>query len=490
MWQQLAALRVANAVLVQTQFDPDEFWQAGEPAHLLVFGHGHLTWEWAPLIAIRGWLHPLLLAGPMYLLKATGMDLPLLVALFPRVVVQSSLLVWAEYCTWQTAKRLGGSEQGIVWLTTTNWFLFYCGIRTYSNSFEACVLAGVLYLWPEDAPPGLGALVLASASVAVRPTSLVSFAFLGAWYAWPRWRTLQFWELVGKRIIPTLLVCFLVSVWLDSMLYDRWVVVPFNFVRFNLWRNVAELYGTHAWYWYFVLCFPAILGVQLPAFCWGCWDVLVKLPKGGGGLERLLGLIVCNLAVLSLSPHKELRFALPCVLPALVLASVGMKHRPATTSGQRLLLLAGGGAIPALYLSLIHQRAAIDTSLFLSTLPATCRVDVLLGCHSIPHYAIVHQPLAALKFLDCSPKLPELAEYPQWNSPFRFPAHNESYLFQHFPQQFLQARYELLDELPNVIVTDSHHLAVVQERFSDLPVLRRFPHGQDGNTLVVLGTAC
>lgn len=481
MWQQLAAARVANAVLVQTQFDPDEFWQAGEPAHLLVFGHGHLTWEWAPLIAIRGWLHPLLLAGPMYLLKATGTDSPLLVALFPRVVVQGSLLVWAEYCTWQTAKRLGGSERGIVWLTTTNWFLFYCGVRTYSNSFEACVLAGVLHLWPEDSPPGLGALVLASASVAVRPTSLVSFAFLGAWHAWPRWRTRSFWELVGKRIVPTLLVCFLASVWLDSTLYGQWVVVPFNFVRFNLWRNVAELYGTHAWYWYFALCFPAILGVQLPFFCWGCWQVLVKRGGGGSGLGRLLGLIVCNLAVLSLSPHKELRFALPCVLPALVLASVGMTHQP----GPRLLLLlAVGGAIPALYLSLVHQRAAIDTALFLSTLPATSRVDVLLGCHSIPHYAVVHRPLAALRFLDCSPRLPELAAYPQWSSAS---PHNESYLFQHSPQQFLQARYAPASELPTVVVTDSRHLAVVQERFSDMSVLKRFPHGQDGNTLVVLG---
>lgn len=30
----------------QTYFQPDEFWQALEPAHRLVFGTGYLTWEW------------------------------------------------------------------------------------------------------------------------------------------------------------------------------------------------------------------------------------------------------------------------------------------------------------------------------------------------------------------------------------------------------------------------------------------------------------
>jgi len=58
-------LRGTNALLVQTQFDPDEYWQGLEPARLLTHGRGWLTWEWMPGVQIRSWIHPLLLAIPI-----------------------------------------------------------------------------------------------------------------------------------------------------------------------------------------------------------------------------------------------------------------------------------------------------------------------------------------------------------------------------------------------------------------------------------------
>ena len=42
----VVSLRLLNAILVTTQLDPDEWWQAPEVAHRLVFGCGVLTWEW------------------------------------------------------------------------------------------------------------------------------------------------------------------------------------------------------------------------------------------------------------------------------------------------------------------------------------------------------------------------------------------------------------------------------------------------------------
>jgi phosphatidylinositol glycan class B len=42
----LVVFRVLNALCVQTYFVPDEYWQGPEVAHRLVFGYGHLTWEW------------------------------------------------------------------------------------------------------------------------------------------------------------------------------------------------------------------------------------------------------------------------------------------------------------------------------------------------------------------------------------------------------------------------------------------------------------
>ena len=38
----LLLLRVANALVVKTYFNPDEFWQGPEVAHRLAFGYGFL----------------------------------------------------------------------------------------------------------------------------------------------------------------------------------------------------------------------------------------------------------------------------------------------------------------------------------------------------------------------------------------------------------------------------------------------------------------
>ena len=68
----VVAFRLLNAALVTTQFDPDEWWQAPEVAHRLVFGYGVLTWEWQH--ALRGYTHILPFAAAMQLLKWLRLD--------------------------------------------------------------------------------------------------------------------------------------------------------------------------------------------------------------------------------------------------------------------------------------------------------------------------------------------------------------------------------------------------------------------------------
>lgn len=82
-------IRSLSLLLPHTFFQPDEFYQAFEPAHHLVFGYGHLTWEWKDLPAnegddwwsvyiatgrMRGWLWPGVFAGVYKLLAISGLD--------------------------------------------------------------------------------------------------------------------------------------------------------------------------------------------------------------------------------------------------------------------------------------------------------------------------------------------------------------------------------------------------------------------------------
>lgn len=87
------ALRVLTALLVDTYFSPDEFWQALEVAHFQVFAPdefrlalqntsavahatrtsvGYLTWEWRHMI--RGSVYPQIFSTLYWLLRSCGMD--------------------------------------------------------------------------------------------------------------------------------------------------------------------------------------------------------------------------------------------------------------------------------------------------------------------------------------------------------------------------------------------------------------------------------
>ena len=82
-------VRSLSLLLPHTFFQPDEFYQSLEPAHHLVFGCGHLTWEWRDLPPgvggslwdevvvggrMRSWLWPSVFAGVYQLLEVLQLD--------------------------------------------------------------------------------------------------------------------------------------------------------------------------------------------------------------------------------------------------------------------------------------------------------------------------------------------------------------------------------------------------------------------------------
>lgn len=76
-----AVFRVLIALLTQSYFQPDEYFQALEPAHKYVFGYGHLTWEWVNPEPLRSTLYTALNVPVYLLLKVSGLDV------YPSLVV-------------------------------------------------------------------------------------------------------------------------------------------------------------------------------------------------------------------------------------------------------------------------------------------------------------------------------------------------------------------------------------------------------------------
>ncbi|CBJ26381.1 Alpha-1,2-mannosyltransferase, family GT22 [Ectocarpus siliculosus] len=357
----LVAFRVFNALVVRTSFTPDEFWQGPEPAHLLAFGSGHLTWEWEQTARIRGFTHPLIFAAVYKALQILGLDTRWAVAHSPKLL-QGVMAGVCDYCAFGLALRaFGAAAAGWALLfQVLSWFNFYCLVRPYSNSAEAVLATAALFQWAphilsacrksargdavgrRDSAGTRGetcALLLAALCVAVRPTSAALWAVTGMFRLstlpikrWPRYLALT--------VLPPVATVVGASFYLDSKLYGTATLVPLNFLRFNVLEGKSRIFGEQPWHWNFSQGLPAVLGAALPPALWGLWRPSGEGGVGGGagsGDRRRLGwLALWFLAYHSTSPHKEFRFLLPVLPIAHAYAGQAVSAflaTPATTAG-------------------------------------------------------------------------------------------------------------------------------------------------------------
>ncbi|XP_057249239.1 mannosyltransferase APTG1 isoform X2 [Beta vulgaris subsp. vulgaris] len=412
-------VRMLNSLVVQTYFNPDEHWQSLEVAHRLVFGYGHLTWEWKR--GIRSYLHPLLFALLYKILAFLHLDTPWLMMKAPRLL-QSVFAAVCDLYLYKFSNMIFGNQvaRWTLFSHLTNWFVFFCCTRTLSNSLEAVLTVVSLYYWPcmrvssgkMSSSSRRWALAVAALACAVRPTSAIVWLYVGFVELLMASDKLKF---IFLEAAPIGAVVFAITSLLDCMIYGSWVIVPLNFLKFNFLSSGGDYYGTHPWHWYFTQGFPVMLFTFLP-FCVAgviyskCW--------------RLSGLIGWVVGMYSVLGHKEFRFVLP-VLPIALMFSgyslaalkspdlpMGKSKRASTThtkwpSKLRLavfFLLATN--IPmGLYMSLVHQRGSEDAMHYLAREALSGEVRSVLfltPCHATPYYSALHQNLP-MRFLDCTP---------------------------------------------------------------------------------------
>lgn len=85
---------------------------------------------------------------------------------------------------------------------------------------------------------------------------------------------------------------------LDRLMYDSWVLVPLNFLKFNFLSSGGDYYGTHKWHWYFTQGFTVMVFTFLPF----CVAGIIKSKYW-----KLSGLILWVLGLYSILGHKEFR---------------------------------------------------------------------------------------------------------------------------------------------------------------------------------------
>ncbi|XP_048118409.1 GPI mannosyltransferase 3 isoform X1 [Alosa alosa] len=395
------AFRLINCLLVQTNFVPDEYWQSLEVSHHMAFNYGYLTWEWTE--GIRGYSYPLIFAVFYKILHIFECDTVILLVWLPRVL-QALLAAFTDVKLYAVIKNLESPDvaQLTYFSQLCSWFTWYCCTRTLTNTTETMLttLALCYYSLPGSKTHNSAKyLTLVSLAVIVRPTALIVWLPLLAFHFWKDNDKLR---LIIHHGLPIVALSLGISTLIDSLIHGQWTLVQWNFLKFNVFHNVAEFYGSHPWHWYFTQGFMVVLGSHLPFFLHGC-------SLASKRYRILLFTIAWTLVIYSLLAHKEFRFIYPILPICMIFCGISLANLKAWRKPAMWFLLVTN-LIPALYTGLVHQRGTLDVMGHLQPLCDTTsnssqpQVLFLMPCHSTPFYSHIHCPLR-MRFLECPPDL-------------------------------------------------------------------------------------
>ncbi|KAH7926671.1 glycosyltransferase family 22 protein [Leucogyrophana mollusca] len=433
--------RVVLALCNLSFFQPDEYFQALEPAHHLVFGYGHLTWEWTNPGPLRSILYPALNVPCFWFLKAFGWDtrFPWLLIAVPRVVHGALAALTDIWVCQLTRKVLNDAFVSTTYfLSLTSFFHALSLSRSLSNSFETSLTTIALSYFPWDSITSSRPVsprvdvrhcaVFAALACILRPTNAIIWVYMFGALLW-RFRGQKCTLLVLIRDCMTIGLFALLSLFaLDSVYYGKPTLTLLNFLWFNA-SSVSLFYGSSPWHYYLSQGLPILCTTALPFVFHGMWLAVKNAePKP----KMLLGCIVWTVGVYSIAGHKEWRFLHP-LLPMLhIFASrslVELYHRrptgepngkpphhakssfsplPIRSSHLYLLLI----SVPAsVFVVFFHCTGQIKVMSYLRSQPPDelASVGFLMPCHSTPWQAYLHRPELAqpgiMWALGCEPPL-------------------------------------------------------------------------------------
>ena len=149
--------------------------------------------------------------------------------------------------------------------------------------------------------------LIAFVSCIVRPTNGIIWLYLGFNFILRNYKLeKQPFKLIRLIFILAveLVLILLINTGLDYTFYGKVTFPLYNFVEFNVIRNLSMFYGVAPWHFYIFQGVPIILMTYLP---WLLHSAIV-LKK----YKSLLGQIaIVMIGVFSLIDHKEIRFIYP-----------------------------------------------------------------------------------------------------------------------------------------------------------------------------------
>ncbi|KAH9986341.1 glycosyltransferase family 22 protein [Russula compacta] len=445
-------IRVAIALATSTFFQPDEYFQALEPAHFLVFGYGDLTWEWTSTPPIRSILYPALNIPIYWLLKILSLDGTSLLITAPKVLhglIAAGTDIWAR----ELSRKVLGQRYvpATFFLSLTSFFHALSLSRSMSNSLETTLttIALCYYPWGFSVLPSRSQLrkflLFVALACLIRVTSAITWAFLFACLLWQLRQNPALLRAFITDAISTVCVACCILFALDSAYNGTPTLTALTFLRVNA-SSVSLFYGSASWHYYLTQALPLLAGPALPFALHGAY---IAFTQGPPHLKLLLYTAVWTSTIFSCAGHKEWRFLHPLVPTIHLLAARSLvllydranpRHSTRNTRLRirrtHVVLLTLLFLVPSLYVMSWHSSAQIEVLSFLRGLPDTelRSIGLLMPCHSTPAQSHLHRRIPVWR-LSCEPPLhgEDLSTYQdEADIFFRDPS---AYLSNQFPER-------------------------------------------------------
>lgn len=407
--QYLVIIRIINAFTINTFFQPDEYFQALEPAHKLYYGYGNTTWEWAR--QLRSFNYPFLFYVTYWVNDQLGMG-DIGVNLGPKVV-QATISAISEYYLYKLSQKLLNEKlaRAVLLLSVASSFNWFCFTRTFSNTIGLNFTIISLNYWPWlkfSKRLFAVAVFFAASAVIIRPETAITFVVLGLWLL-ARVTQADLWAAVAVGAAGVGAVLAL-NTGIDYFYYGELVFPIINFINFNLRDSISDFYGINSWHFHVSQSLPFLLTTYLPLFIWG----LTVTPKNCPRFPRklFLTIIVANIGLLSFVTHKEFRFVYQLMPVLLVFTSFGFLNLYYSRYSKIIYVIVVVNLGLNIFLTQFQELGVIGVIDFLKFNPDVDSVGFLTPCHSTPLQSHLHRNDLDIWTLTCEPPADShLAQY-------------------------------------------------------------------------------
>ncbi|KCZ76695.1 hypothetical protein H311_02303, partial [Anncaliia algerae PRA109] len=303
--------RIINSFFLFTMFEPDEFFQNIEPITYLLSGRNSLSWD--ILVGIRSINYSLIFYLPLLLsYKLNSITLAYVSVKFMNGIIAGL----NDYFTVKIGQLYNIDA---VPITVLHHGLWLYSSRSHINSFEMFICTSSYYFLEKFKRSSAKNkrkesfylrlfLYLSLIGTFLRPSAFIMnlIPFMYCVYNMKL-------SLFLLTFIPELILILLTMIYNDYIFYQEFVLVPYNFVKYNVLYNVQELFGTLPFYIYFLFAF-VIMGPSL-------FYYLRNFKKN----KMISACALLFYIFYSLQGHKEMRFLIPMIPFVNIIASSSNK---------------------------------------------------------------------------------------------------------------------------------------------------------------------